>query len=844
MSAPATAAAPATFNADLTQLPAALLPLTKERRWVGWKLEKRSTKWTKPPYQPLYYNQPAKTNDPATWGTYAQALAAFAAGHCKGIGLMLKGARLFAVDLDHIRDLATGQILGWARDLLNEAANAGCYVEWTVSGAGARIIGLSAGAELHRRITIDAATDCAIEFYRDCTRFITVSGMQNPNLPMPSELTDCSAFFDGLFARYDTAGAPPPPPASSQSGASAGAPPPPIFDFNNGSAQEPDWDDLIRNGPAPGTDRSVEFERCVWHLLRQGLQPEQIAEEFGKYPNGIAAKYAGRLAAEVGRSCSKFYATKIAVANSGGSGGPGGPGGPGSSQASGTGPAPTPGRNAPWSVIVIKPGESPRVVSEAEAAMMARGFEVYQNGDVLVEPMLVPFKACGGREYFEWQLSPMTTLNIFECFSNSATFLKYDRRAKKNVETDVSDRICKEYLDRKQKLVPRVAGIATTPFLRADGTLCDREGYDGDTGMLCKWGGTMFPPNPIGAMDRADALEALRRLEEPLAEFPFVSPADKSAALSAILTLDRKAIDAVPMHAFTAPTPGTGKGLLINVIAMIATGRPIAAINQGKDEEETEKRLGAVLIKGRGLIGIDNCEHSLGGAFLNSLITEPIVEVRVLSQSKMVSCPNSACVFADGNNLVVGADLTRRVIVCAMDAHLERPETRKFKNDRLLETVRASRERLVIAGLAILKTWHAVRPSVTVDLDPMDFVSWSERVRKALVWLGHADPGDTMQKAREDDPYRIERSTVFLEWYRVLNDRAVLVREVIAAAFGEPDLYAALLSVAMTRSGKEISPDRLGRWLARNKGMVINDLTLVRTGSTANGSPVWQIRRV
>jgi hypothetical protein len=101
-----------------------------------------------------------------------------------------------------------------------------------------------------------------------------------------------------------------------------------------------------------------------------------------------------------------------------------------------------------------------------------------------------------------------------------------------------------------------------------------------------------------------------------------------------------------------------------------------------------------------------------------------------------------------------------------------------------------------------------------------------------------------MQKAREDDPYRIARSTVFLEWYRVLNDRAVLVREVIAAAFGEPDLYAVLLSVAMTRNGKEISPDRLGRWLARNKDMVINDLTLVRTGSTANGSPIWQIRRV
>jgi primase-polymerase (primpol)-like protein len=48
---------PQTFNADLSMLPPALLPLTQLKRWVVWRWELRASKsgrekWTKPPYQP------------------------------------------------------------------------------------------------------------------------------------------------------------------------------------------------------------------------------------------------------------------------------------------------------------------------------------------------------------------------------------------------------------------------------------------------------------------------------------------------------------------------------------------------------------------------------------------------------------------------------------------------------------------------------------------------------------------------------------------------------------------------------------------------------------------------
>ena len=66
-----------------------------------------------------------------------------------------------------------------------------------------------------------------------------------------------------------------------------------------------------------------------------------------------------------------------------------------------------------------------------------------------------------------------------------------------------------------------------------------------------------------------------------------MSDADRSVALSAILTaLDRHAMVTAPLHGFTSPTAGTGKSLLVDLAAMLATGRLTPVISQGCSEEE------------------------------------------------------------------------------------------------------------------------------------------------------------------------------------------------------------------------------------------------------------------
>jgi len=92
--------------------------------------------------------------------------------------------------------------------------------------------------------------------------------------------------------------------------------------------------------------------------------------------------------------------------------------------------------------------------------------------------------------------------------------------------------------------------------------------------------------------------------------------------------------------------------------------------------------------------------------------------------------------FATGNNLVVIGDMTRRTLVCSLDAGVERPENRTFKAPDPIDVVRGDRAKYVVAALTVLRAYHvAGRPEQgTIPLG--SFEVWSRRVRDALIWLG------------------------------------------------------------------------------------------------------------
>jgi hypothetical protein len=305
---------PKTQNADLDTLPPALRPLCQQCRWVLWRWKKRVNKWTKPPFTPYGVN--AESNNQRGWCRHAAVVAALRRTNGSddgfdGIGFMLRGANLTAVDLDHCLD-TEGRPDAWAQAWLDTAN--GAYVERTPSGEGLRIIGVDSGERLQRRWTIDGARpSAAIEIYRNCERYITITGAQIGDCAelQPIDIAEkIVAFYDADGtawgakdkAKGTTAKGKKKATGAKNGGGQSG------FDFNKAGSSI-DYDDVIRNG-VPNGQRSELFQAVVWHLAAQGKTVKEIVALLEQYPNGIAKKYRGRLYTEVGRSYQKWQAER------------------------------------------------------------------------------------------------------------------------------------------------------------------------------------------------------------------------------------------------------------------------------------------------------------------------------------------------------------------------------------------------------------------------------------------------------------------------------------------------------------------------------------------------------
>ncbi len=499
--------------------------------------------------------------------------------------------------------------------------------------------------------------------------------------------------------------------------------------------------------------------------------------------------------------------------------------------------------------IRLKAGFLPAIIDRAEAALMAADLGFYQRGSVVVRPALVPVAISGGRHIETPQLVAVKTYHMAEAFTKAAKWERYDMRADEWLPTDCPLRVAETYLARDgQWRIPVLTGLINGPTLRPDGSILDLPGYDAETGLLFDPQGVCFPTIPRDP-DRDEALRALAFLKDLIATFPFVSDADRSVALSGFLTaLIRRSLPTAPLHGFNAPAAGTGKSMVVDLASILATARPASVIAQGKSEEEMEKRLGAALIAGDVLIAIDNCEEPLGGELLCQTLTQTSLKVRILGKSVNAEVPSNAALFATGNNLTLQGDMTRRAVRATLDAGVERPELRAFDRDPVAMAL-TQRADYVVAGLVVLRAYHvAGRPEQRAPLG--SFTDWSRWVRDSLIWLGEADPCQTMEGMRDADPKQEALATVLEQWRSVIGDDRLTVRQLIDRAteqrphglgrteFLFPEFREALLAIA--GDGGAINGGRLGKWIAAHQNRIVGGLRIVAAGVSA-GRARWQV---
>ncbi len=276
-----------------------------------------------------------------------------------------------------------------------------------------------------------------------------------------------------------------------------------------------------------------------------------------------------------------------------------------------------------------------------------------------------------------------------------------------------------------------------------------------------------FQPKPnlpgekrIGLLMRSkfgnDATRAMFELLDVVCDFPFLNDDHRAAWLAMLLTLiGRPAIDGpCPLFGIDANTRGSGKSLLADVAAIIATGHVMPRKTWPRDDDETRKTITAVALEAIIAVLIDNVAGLLGGPSLDAALTSTSWQDRILGKSETTGAlPLRTVWLATGNNLELGADTARRTLICRLETKHEHPEDRTdFRQRDLLSFVRVNRGRLAAAAVTILRAFYAANCPGVDELDPWgSFESWSRVVRGAIVHAGGPDPIRTRQLVRAAD---------------------------------------------------------------------------------------------
>lgn len=489
-------------------------------------------------------------------------------------------------------------------------------------------------------------------------------------------------------------------------------------------------------------------------------------------------------------------------------------------------------------IITVRAGELAETIARAVALLRDAGVEIYDRGGMLVRPVHVvePMSGSVRRPRGAVVLVAVDADWLRVQLATVAQWRRYTRGS----DGDPQERSIDPPVDIARTIArvpdvgrwPPLRAVVRHPILGPDGTWTGARGYH--DGLLLDVDGEWPEPG----MTRADAEAALATLRTHVRYYPWATPADESVAMSMLVTaVMRPMLEAAPMHALDAPAAGSGKSLLADVAAILATGARAAVMDYGRDPDEAAKRLDGMLLAGDAVIAVDNIETPLEGATLCQTLTQPSRRIRPLGASTMVTVPCTALLLATGNNLTIRGDLVRRALVCRIDAGVERPELREIPQDIVAETIERRAE-LVAAAQTIARA-YVLAGCPPVDVPPLgSYREWTRLVRAPLVWLGMPDPAGVIERARADDPSREAVAAVLGAWRAAYGDEAATAQEAIARAEHDRELHDALAMVAMRRG--QLDARALGYWLRANRDARSGSLVLRRHG--VKGPYRWRVQ--
>lgn len=474
-----------------------------------------------------------------------------------------------------------------------------------------------------------------------------------------------------------------------------------------------------------------------------------------------------------------------------------------------------------------------RDVAEQELAKRGR---YYQRGGLIVTIITDPTT----KEVMSKEVSvPALTIAL----ASVVGWEKYNMRSKDWVAIDPPTKIVTALHDSSAyRYLPALNGIINQPYLRPDGTLMSKAGYDEATDLFGVFNSNEFdiPDEPT----KKDAEIALELISGLLSEFFFATEADKTAALSAILTASiRPSLSLAPMFHVRAPQISSGKTFLCAIVSAFATPQRSAPTIFPRDDEECRKLLLSEFLRAPAVIEFDNLTGDLvAHKSLCAALTSEFLKGRILGVSKTTSVSTRALLLSSGNNVGPVQDMTRRCLTINLDPECENPASRVFKNPDILSDLHRDRAKYVTAALTVIRAWIIAERPISKCRPLTSFEEWSNLCRQPLMWLGLTDPTEPLFELMSDDPDQMILGLLLERWYENFGSQPKMVREVLAYVMcADNDMNELLEDIAGEKG--TINRRRLGRWFKRYERRIVNGLRFVKAGGSRSAS-AWKVEEV
>lgn len=259
------------------------------------------------------------------------------------------------------------------------------------------------------------------------------------------------------------------------------------------------------------------------------------------------------------------------------------------------------------------------------------------------------------------------------------------------------------------------------------------EGYNAKGGVFYDRPASM--PTTWAPADRP-----LDLLDDLFTDFPLKDDADRQNLYALMLTrILRPAIEGpTPFFFVTAPLEGTGKGMALDVASMAVTGERMPTMQVGGDEDEREKRITSLMLRGAQAVHFDNIPtgEDLDSAAIASLATAwPSWSGRILGVSSAPALPNNIVVAFSGNNPKVSGENARRSVPIELESRVPHPELRSdFTHTDPYAHALSERPAVLAAFVGMVEKWKAAgRPA-----SPRRMGSFERWVESVVAVIHHA----------------------------------------------------------------------------------------------------------